>query len=597
MKISDGLVSFATIREQGYFYVDKTPFLPLLESRESGYSSLVFLRPRRMGKSALVSMMEHYYDVLRATEFDALFGGLWVHEHPTPEKNSYLVLHLNFSNISGGGGREDLAKRFGNSVRDSVTTLLLRYRERLPALDRLFERLSALDDATDMMSALLGVIAGTRDKLYVLIDEYDTFANDLLSSGNDETCSAATGKAGFVRSFYRALKAGTETGAIARIFLTGASPILLDDLYTGFNIVTNISLHPRFNTLAGFTRGDVERAIEALLRDRPDLAQAAASRAEMFAVLEQYYNGYRFSPKATERVFNSELVLYFLRALVDQGEMPAQMLDANARTDYYKLHRVWAATGSSAGERRGMLESILSEGHVWAELIEQFGRSGPSSLDQAVSLLYYTGMLTLGQEPPRGRELRFDIPNRVIRELTWEHFAALLKEQDGLELNQHSIRAGLRALAVDGEMAPFLEAFHAQVVKAMSVKDLRQLNEKTLKMMLLTAVVLSGTFHVLSEKELALGYCDLFLSPSVSAPEARFAWMLELKYLPAAARPDEIEAAFARAEEQLHRYQSDTQLLPALTRGRQLRAGTLVFVSHKDVLFREAGTAGHSGSS
>lgn len=605
MKIPYGLANFAAIREEGYFYVDKTPFLPLLESRESGYTSLLFLRPRRMGKSALVTMLAHYYDIHRAPEFDALFRGLWVHDHPTPEKNRYLVLHLNFSTVSGEGDREALRRSFLTSVQGSIRTLVMRYRDRIPDLAGLDDDLKSTDDGAGLLSDLLSIVAGTRDKLYVLIDEYDTFANDLLSSGEEDLYSAVTGKAGFVRSFYRTLKAGTETGAIGRIFVTGASPILLDDLYTGFNIVTNISQHAQFNTLAGFTRADVERALEELLADRPDLAtvpglswgpaaprasggpSAPDQRTAVLGVLEQYYDGYRFSPRATERIFNSDMVLYFLRELAVQGEYPQQMLDPNARTDYHKLHQVWAGTGTSPAERRLVLERILDEGHVWARLIEQFGRRGPSSSDQVVSLLYYTGMLTLSVEPQSGREIRFDIPNRVIRELAWEHFAALLKEQEGVELDQHPIRAGLRTMAVDGAIEPFVEAFHRQVVKAMGVKDLRQFSEKTLKMMLMTTVVLTDVFNVLSEKEFAQGYCDLFLSPTNLVPGARFAWMLELKYLHAAAKPDEIEAAFVQASEQLRRYASDAALLPIVTRGHELRAGAMVFLSSKEVLYRE----------
>jgi hypothetical protein len=303
-------------------------------------------------------------------------------------------------------------------------------------------------------------------------------------------------------------------------------------------------------------------------------------------MLEEYYNGYRFSLDAKEKIYNSDLVLYFLREIVVHGKFPRQMLDPNARTDYQKLHHAWTGTGADARERRSMLENVVQDGSVEARLIEQFGRKGPSTRDQLVSLLYYTGMLTLSAEPPSGQEVWFDIPNRVIRELAWEHFAAFLKDEDGVELDQHPIRVGLRAMAVDGVIEPFLETFHLQVVKAMGVKDLRQFSEKALKLMMMTAVVITEIFHPLSEKEFAQGYCDLFLSPTRLMPRARFSWMLEMKYLPAAAKPEEIEAAFAQANEQLRRYTSDPDLVPAVTRGMQLRAGTVVFVSSKDVLYR-----------
>lgn len=588
MKIPYGLANFATIRREGYFYVDKTSFLPLLESGDAGYRHLLFLRPRRMGKSALVSMLGAYYDLHRAPEFDALFRGLWVHDHPTPEKNAYLVLHLNFSTVSGEGGTGALARSFLGSVSSSITTLAMRHRDRIPELAGFLDDLKHHQDAAGVVNVLCGIVAGTGHKLYILIDEYDTFANDLLSSGQDDVYSAVTGQAGFVRHFYRALKAGTETGAVGRLFLTGASPILLDDLYTGFNIVTNISQHARFNTLAGFTRADVERAVDALLAHRPELTAlpGVGDRSALLDSLEQHYDGYRFSPAATERVFNSDMVLYFLRELTVHSGYPTQMLDPNARTDYHKLHALWAAAGAASGERRQLLETLLTAGHVRAQLIEQFGRRGPSTADQLVSLLYYTGMLTLSTEPPIGQEMRFDVPNRVIRDLAWEHFAALLKDLEGVELDQHPIRAGLQAMAFSGTIDPFIEAFHTQVVKAMGVKDLRQFNEKALKMMLVTTMILTSIFNVLSEKEFAQGYCDLFLSPTRLVPGAKFAWMLEIKYLSAEAGTGEIDAAFKQAEGQLRRYLSDAELVPAVTRGLTLRAGTLVFVSSKEVRFR-----------
>ncbi len=587
MKIPYGMANFAQIRQGGYFYVDKTPFLPMLESAERGYRNLIFLRPRRMGKSALVSMLEHYYDRSWADQFDDLFRGLWIHEHPTPEKSAYVVLNLNYSQVSADGDQASLMRNFCEATKSAVRTLAMRHRARIPDLDSLLGELKSYDDAGALIANLCGLMAGAREKLFILIDEYDTFANSLLSGGKEDLYSAVTDRTGFVRNFYRTIKAGTETGAVGRLFVTGASPILLDDLYTGFNIVKNISNRSQFNALAGFTRADVERGVEELLASRPDLAGIAevGDRAALLQVLEQYYNGYRFSPDAAERVFNSDMVLYFLSELADGGRYPTQMLDVNARTDYRRFHRLWASSGPSAEERRGVLETILREGFVWSELIEQFGRSGPSSTYQFVSLMYYTGMLTLSTEPRIGKEHRFEVPNRVIRELGWEHFAGLLKDLEGIELHAHPMTAAQQQMLAAGDIAPFLHVFHEDVVKAMGVKDLRQFSEKALKMMLLTCIVMTGIFNVLSEKEFAQGYCDLFLTPARGARDAKYAWMLEIKYLPATARDEEIADAFAQARTQLARYTSDAALLPAVMQGRELKAGTVVFVSSKEARF------------
>ncbi len=588
MKIPYGNADFADIRRRGSFYVDKTPFLPVLESDELGYKNLIFLRPRRMGKSLLVSMMDHYYDLSRASEFDELFRGLWVHEHPTPEKNGYLVLNLNFSVVSADGAQETIKKSFTEVVKSSFRTLFMRHGARIPMLGRVEQRLDDYADPAALMTNLVGILAGTSDKLYVLIDEYDTFANALLSSGQTDLYSSVTDKAGFVRTFYRAIKAGTETGAIGRVFVTGASPILLDDLYTGFNIVKNISNRPRFNTLAGFTRADVARAVGELLAFQPELSAAPGigDRAALLDLLEQFYDGYRFAGRAAERVFNSDLVLYFLSELADQGICPMQMLDPNARTDYRKLHGLWAASGPAAEERRKVLETVLSEGHVWSELVEQFGQKSSSTTSQFVSLMYYTGMLTLSPDPPEGNQHRFEPPNRVIRELGWEHYTRLIEDLEGVNLTDQPVGVALRAMARTGDIHPFIEVFREKVLKVLGLKDLRKYNEKALKMRFMGAILTSSIFHVLSEKEFAQGHTDLFLSPMPGLPNANYAWMLELKYLPATAEKGQIEAAFAQAEEQLRRYVSDQHLVPMLARGLRLRVGTLVFVDCKAVEYR-----------
>lgn len=588
MKIPYGIANFAKIRREGYFYVDKTPFLPLLESAELGYNYLVLLRPRRMGKSALISMMEHYYDISRAADFDRLFGGLWAHEHPTPLKNSYLVLSLDYSQVASDGDSTALAKSYLEATRSAVITLVMRYQDRFPALARIGDELSRYSDAGSLLSNLCGIVAALPSKLYVMIDEYDTFANSLLSAGASDLYLNVTDKAGFVRTFYRTLKAGTTSGAVDRIFITGASPILLDDVTSGFNIATIISLDPQLNELTGFSRANVERALDELLAARPALTAApgVGDREELLGVLERYYNGYRFSPDATTRVFNSDMVLYFLRALARDGEAPPQMLDINARVDASKLQRLWMATGHAFDARKAIFERVLREGSVFSKLIEQFGRAGPSSDDQFISLLYYTGMLTLSAGPRRGQEYRFEIPNRVVRELGWSHYGALLEEQGGVSLDTQPLRAALNTMAVAGVIEPFVAVFHETIVKAVGLKDLRQFNEKALKMMLLTCFVITELFNVISEKEFAQGFCDLFVSPKPTVPGAKFAWMLELKFLPATATAEDREAALSEAETQLARYTSDAELVPMVTQGKTLKAGTLLFISSKEAIFR-----------
>ncbi len=589
MKIPYGNADFADIRRRGSFYVDKTPFLPELESDEFGYKNLIFLRPRRFGKSLLVGMLENYYDISLGVHFDELFRGLWVHDNPTPEKSKYVVLRLDFSKVSVDGGEASLKASFVNSIKTSLMTMVMRYRQRLPEIEELFDRVKSETEPSSVLNIFLGFFAGTPDKLYVLIDEYDTFATALLAMEAKDVYSKVTDKAGFVRSFYRTLKEGSQSGAIARVFITGVTPILLDDLVTGFNVVTNISTHPQFNALAGFTRADVERAVDELLTSRPDLVkiEGVGDRVKLIDVLESHYDGYRFTEDAPDRIFNSNLVVYFLRELSVRARYPRTMLDPNGRTDYQKLHSLWAAAGPQAEERREALEQILAEGHVWSDLVEQFGTRRTSTKSEFISLMYYTGMLTLSTEPPDLNDYLFEVPNRVIRELGFEHYTNLIQDLDGINLMDRPVGAALRKMAQLGDIAPFLEVFRKNVLDVVSIKDLRQYNEKSMKMLLMGAIVTSEVFHVLSEREFAHGFNDLFLSPSTQLAHAKYAWMLELKYLSTGANETQIAKIVEQAEAQLRKYMSDANLVPMLTRGLELKTGTLVFIGCQAVHWRE----------
>ncbi len=507
MKIPYGRSNFADIRRGNFFYVDKTPFLPHLESGDSGYAHLLFLRPRRMGKSLLVSMLEHYYDLGWADQFDALFGGLWIHEHPTPERNSYLVLTLDFSVVATDGGEGTLRRTFLEAVRSPVLNLILRHGGRFPDLVWLRDRLDSFTDAESLLSAVMSIVSASGKKLYVLIDEYDTFANSLLSAGGENLYTQVVDRTGFIRTFYRALKTGTRSGAIGRIFITGVTPILLDDLASGFNIISHVSQHPTMNTLAGFTRADVERAVDELLAATPGSQKdpRLADQDALLRMLEEYYNGYRFSPEATERVFNSEMVLYFLQRIRTRANWPSDMLDPNVRIDYGRLQRLGLLSGAPAEGRREILSTIVAEGHIHGKLVEQFGAKNISTREQFLSLLYYIGMLTLSAEQDDETSLRLEIPNRVIRELSWSHLAHMLEDEDKLGLDTHVLEESLRIMAIQGDITPFLDIFHTRVVKAIGIKDLRNLSEKAIKLMLIAFISLSQLFHPLSEKEFAQG--------------------------------------------------------------------------------------------
>ncbi len=583
MKIPYGIADFGKIRRTGCFYVDKTPLLAHIERPE--LTNLVFLRPRRMGKSSFISMMAHYYDITKADQFDELFRGLWVHEHPTPEKNAHIVLHLNLGRVRGTN-EGDVEDAFALAVMEACETVAADYAAKGAGFADLADRLRDMIEVLDMVSAVMRAARSIHQRLYIMIDEYDTFANSLISAGSRDVYESLTEHTGFIRQFYATLKSGSEMGSIARIFVTGVSPILLDDLYTGFNIATNITTSARFHALAGFTRKDVERALDELISTEPRVTEdpRIGDRATLLDTLERYYNGYRFSPQAAERVFNSDMVLHFMKQLIETGSYPEQMLDPNARTDYKKFYGLFHASGQPAQERRDVLSRVLNEGTVMGELLETFGRYPPSPpREQFISLLFYTGMLTLSATRQIGWVSTFEVPNLVIRELQWEHFAALLQETSDLEMRIPIIATSQRDMAVDGTAKAFLGAVHEHIMKILGLKDMRKFDEKALKMVLVTSCVLSGMFHVLTEKEMAQGFCDLFLVPRFDKFDAKYSWLIELKYLKAKATDADIEKAFRDAEKQLEKYASDPVLVPILTKQHVMKSVTWVFVGTKEI--------------
>ena len=587
-----GNADFAEIRRTKCFYVDKTPFLPLLENPTFGGKNLLFLRPRRFGKSSLISMMKHYYDLSLAEEYDELFRGLWVYDHPTPERSQHIVLHLNFSTVSGDSNEATLKTSFAIEVKMALRGLETRYRDRIPDLRGLSSQVTNVQEPADVLKMLVGLMQGRREKLYVLIDEYDTFANALLSANETDLYEKITDHFGFVRAFYRTLKAGADSSVVSRVFMTGGTPILLDDLVTGFNVATNISNDANFNALAGFTHTDVERAVDELLGDMPELRPAITDRSALLETLARFYDGYRFAEDATDRMFNSTLVIYCLKGLASKRKYPKTMLDPNARTDYQKLHALWSNAGPEGEERRAVLEQILSEGHVSSPLVERFGMRTEATTSQFVSLMYYTGMLTLSPKAPEGDVFLFEPPNRVIRELSWEHYARLLEDIRGLVLRSQPISLALLEIAHHGNLEPFTQLLRKTILPVLSVRDLRKHDEKAMKMLLIGILVTSGLFYVLSEKEFAQGFNDLFISPVESVHQAKYAWMFELKYVLTEATDDVKNAAFLQAETQLQRYMSDPHLVPMLTRGLALKTGTLLFIGGKELVFREYVPAG-----
>ncbi|HRI70007.1 MAG TPA: AAA family ATPase [Polyangium sp.] len=587
MKIPYANCDFAAIRKEGYLYVDKTPFLRNLENTSENH--LIFLRPRRFGKSTLISTLENYYDIYRADRFDELFGGLWIHDHPTPNRHKYLVLTLDFSPVDTTGTIEQICRSFSIQIKCAVSLFIARNRALVPGLEAVQAMVeSPTEDMAGLMTEVFTALQMAGQRMYLLIDEYDHFGNRLLSDGQDDVYRELVKATGFVRSFYASLKAFTRTSTIARTFITGVSPIMLDDLSSGFNIITHISQDADFNNWAGFTRSEVEHALDELLREKPQLLNDPhiAQRETLLSTLENYYDGYRFSPYATDRMYNSTLVLYFLGQLNKTGRYPTKMLDLNVRTDYGRLYQLAKSTSEKETDTRKLLEEILTHESITTRLVEQFGTRFHMGREQIASLFYYMGMLTLAPEQNDSEEMKLVIPNRVMRELQWEYMSFALVDHDQIRINVDDMIAAMRKMAEEGVIEPLLAVFQEHVLKKLGLRETMQFNEQTMKLMLFAYMSLSSSFRLKTEVEMGQGYCDLLLGVRSPGSPAKYAWIIEAKYVETKATKAAVEKVIEQGYAQIEKYVSDQDTMSSLTMGRELKAGVLVFVGLKDVFFR-----------
>ena len=332
MRFPYGLSDFGTLIRDGYWYQDRTDRLPLIE--ETG-NQLLFLRPRRFGKSLLLSMLEHYYDLNRAGEFERLFGGLAAGRAPTPLRNRYFVMKWDFSLVQAQGDVKDIEAALHQHLNDCIGDFARRYRDRLPSPIQIHP-----DNALSSWRSVLTTVSETPHRLYLLIDEYDNFANEVLMAdrdGSQDRYAALLYGEGLLKTVFKAVKAGAGGLGLERVFITGVSPVVLSDMTGGYNVAQSIYLDPEFNDLCGFTETELAAVLGLLAAEGGRWTAPAA-----LETMRTFYNGYRFSEDATESLYNPTLSLYFLKSLARDGRYPRRLLDENLAMDRGKLAYVAA---------------------------------------------------------------------------------------------------------------------------------------------------------------------------------------------------------------------------------------------------------------
>ena len=560
-----GVADFATVIEQNLYYVDKTMFIPELEKQPR---NLFFIRPRRFGKSIFLSMLYSYYDCTQSHKFQSLFGNLWIGQHPTPLQGKYQVLFLDFSQITGN--IDKLETKFNSYLSINLDAFVRQYSEYYQAE---MEEILAQEDFEEKMELIFKAAKAHQYHLYLIIDEYDNFTNVILNERGENVYHAITHADGFYRDVFKKFKGNFE-----RIFMMGVSPVTLDDVKSGFNIGWNISIKPEFDEMLGFSTTDV---VEMFTYYKEHGSIPADSDIDAIVNdMKPWYDNYCFAEEALKkktRMFNCDMVLYYLRNYMDNGCSPRQMIDPNTRTDYGKMKKL-LQFDKLDGERKGIIRKIAEEEQIVTQLYESFSAYQIPKAEIFPSLLFYYGMLTI--KGTRGSKLILGIPNNNVRKQYYGYLEEEYQAKAYVDVNQ--LTDYYYDMAYDGKWEEGLRFMADAYAKVSSVRDGIEA-ERNLQGFFMAYLNLNDYYITAPELELNYGYCDFFLLPDLTHYASQHSYILELKVLSKKDFSAIVEGEFTEdgkpmtkaekqwreALDQIHRY-AEAPRVEALRQGTKL---------------------------
>ncbi len=560
-----GVADFATVIEQNLYYVDKTMFIPELEKQPR---NLFFIRPRRFGKSIFLSMLYSYYDCTQSHKFQSLFGNLWIGQHPTPLQGKYQVLFLDFSQITGN--IDKLETKFNSYLSINLDAFVRQYSEYYQAE---MEEILAQEDFEEKMELIFKAAKAHQYHLYLIIDEYDNFTNVILNERGENVYHAITHADGFYRDVFKKFKGNFE-----RIFMMGVSPVTLDDVTSGFNIGWNISIKPEFDEMLGFSTTDV---VEMFTYYKEHGSIPVDSDIDAIVNdMKPWYDNYCFAKQALKkktRMFNCDMVLYYLRNYMDAGCPPEEMIDPNTRTDYGKMKKL-LQFDKLDGERKGIIRKIAEEEQIVTQLYESFSAYQIPKAEIFPSLLFYYGMLTI--KGTRGSKLILGIPNNNVRKQYYGYLEEEYQAKAYVDVNQ--LTDYYYDMAYDGKWEEGLRFMADAYAKVSSVRDGIEA-ERNLQGFFMAYLNLNDYYITAPELELNHGYCDFFLLPDLTHYASQHSYILELKVLSKKDFSAIVEGEFTKdgkpmtkaekqwreAVEQIHRY-AEAPRVEALRQGTKL---------------------------
>jgi len=475
-----------------YFYVDKTKHIEVLEKLNESF--LIFLRPRRFGKSLFLSTLQYYYDENSAHEFDAIFQDTYIGQSPTALKSSYRILFLEFSGINVDAGMDVVFDGVTKNISSSIYRYFKDY-----GYENHIDKLDNIKTPDGLLKYFFQIVKG--DNIYLLIDEYDQFANAILAYSMKDFLQIV-GKGGFVRSFYEVIKTATYTGTVKKMFITGVTPITLDSLSSGFNIVKHITYREEFNALAGFTQEEVAYSLnESIFKKCQDI-----DKSKLLEELKTWYNGYLFNSKADNRIYNATLVNYFITEYdFKRCLMPTKMLDSNVASDYKVIMKLFNI--GDVDKNYELLEELIEKGSITSILKDRYDLSRDFNEEDFITLIYSMGFITIKNEITGGL-YEFEIPNYVIKMLYFNYFAIELERRNSFKLT-NSIGKILTKLLL-GNIEPFNNQL-SEVIHTLSNRDHYGFDEKHFQSIVLAFLSFAEFYFIESQPEKNRKYPDILL--------------------------------------------------------------------------------------
>ncbi len=518
-RIPYGKSDFEAVNGENRYYVDKTHFIPVLEKTD-----YVFLiRPRRFGKSLFLSTLHSYYDIKKKGRFEEFYRETYILKHPTEERGKYMVLYFNFSEIIKD--RNKVQEDFNDYCKNVIEQFVYDYEEYLPK--KLIEKLAEDNSAHKKLQILSTGLKNNEVKIYLMIDEYDNFTNTLLSEYGESEYKKIAREAGYFKDFFTILK-GIATGSgagLARMFITGVSPVTMDDVTSGFNIGDNISVDEQFNEILGFTEKDVNEIIDYY----SSVGLFKLDKEETLEIMKKWYGNYRFSEDAEKMIFNTDSILHFMNKERNKKRIISNLIDPNMQMDYGKLRHLIAIDGKLNGNFT-KLKTIINDGGISSEIVLSFPYDKLIKEENFISLLYFFGLITFTGKYKKGMPY-FEIPNETIRKMMFGYIRDSFNDVGAFGVDVYELKRRFQAMAYDGDFKPVFRFIADEIKRQTKIRDFIE-GEKVIQGFFMAYLNVIDFYISLSEEEMSKGYADIVMKPFYfKYNDLKYAYLLEFKYI------------------------------------------------------------------